>query len=64
MPTEKDLLSAIAFCANSENHFPRYDEGCRGDSCPLHPFCADGQEPCSRCIERVLNAALNALKRR
>lgn len=64
MPTEKDLLTAIAFCADRENHFPHSGEGCRGDSCPLYPFCTDAQEPCTRCIERVLYAALDALKRR
>lgn len=50
----KDLEAAVAFCANSENHFPQHGEGCRGDSCPLHPFREDAQESCVRCIERVL----------
>lgn len=61
MTTEKDLLSAVAFCANRENRFPRYDEGCRGDPCPLHPFCPDGQTSCMRCVEDVLAAAFECL---
>lgn len=62
MYSKIDLKTAIAFCANSENHFPSIGEGCRGDSCPLHPFCTDAQEPCVRCIERVLEVTLEYLE--
>lgn len=58
MPTKKDLIAAVAFCANHENHFPRPDEGCRGASCQLHPFRTDEQEQCVRCIECVLKVTL------
>lgn len=62
MTTEKDLLSAVAFCADRENRFPRFDEGCRGDPCPLHPFCPDGQTSCTRCVENVLAATFECLR--
>lgn len=62
MHAEKDLKAAVAYCADSGNYFPSHGEGCRGDSCPLHPFCIDTQEPCIRCIERVLKTTLEYLE--
>lgn len=62
MPDKKDLITAVAYCANRENRFPGFGEGCRSGSCPLYPFCADARESCIRCIECVLKATLDYLK--